>query len=750
MTSARGRTAETAMATTPVLAGAHHGRSIAVEERRLLEVRGLSVGIRTEGGSLPILDEVSFSIREGEALGLVGESGSGKTVTALSIMRLLTGTAVEVSRGEIRLEGADLLSKSEAEIRAIRGDRIAMIYQEPMTSLNPVFTVGQQLVEAVRLHRDLSRREARSKALDSLRMVGIPSPEERLDVYPHQLSGGMRQRVMIAMALSCSPKLLIADEPTTALDVTVQAQILDLLRRLRDDLGMALMLITHNLGVVAEEVDRVAVMYSGRIMETADTRTFFNNPQHPYTVALLNSIPHVEKHEPRLLSIPGAVPHPTDGIPGCRFHPRCAFVREICRTEDPDLIEVESGHRVRCWRNTGYQHGQGAGWTTRFPAHDDLKGAVAAPKTPDRSAPEQRELLVVRNLIKHFPVSSGFSFVKRSIRAVDDVSFHVESGETFAVVGESGCGKSTTGRLIMRLLDPTSGEIQFARREIQTLRGRDLRDLRRQIQIVFQDPLESLNPRMTVKTTLLESIEIHGAPTGKSARERVVELLDEVGLSAHQMTQYPHELSGGQCQRVGLARALASDPRLIVCDEPVSALDVSIQAQILNLLCDLQNERGVAYLFIAHDLSVVKHIADRVAVMYLGKIVELADKQELFARPQHPYTEGLFSAIPLPDPSVDRQRIMLPGDPPSPIDPPSGCRFRGRCLYAGTICAEQEPPLIDIGANHLVACHFRKGPLFRERPDHRENGSGVVAAADPSAVARIALGRPANAEDRSR
>ena len=319
MTSARGRTAETAMATAPVLAGAHHGRSIAVEERRLLEVRGLSVGIRTEGGSLPILDEVSFSIREGEALGLVGESGSGKTVTALSIMRLLTGTAVEVSRGEIRLEGADLLSKSEAEIRAIRGDRIAMIYQEPMTSLNPVFTVGQQLVEAVRLHRDLSRREARSKALDSLRMVGIPSPEERLDVYPHQLSGGMRQRVMIAMALSCSPKLLIADEPTTALDVTVQAQILDLLRRLRDDLGMALMLITHNLGVVAEEVDRVAVMYSGRIMETADTRTFFNNPQHPYTVALLNSIPHVEKHEPRLLSIPGAVPHPTDGIPDADF-----------------------------------------------------------------------------------------------------------------------------------------------------------------------------------------------------------------------------------------------------------------------------------------------------------------------------------------------------------------------------------------------------------------------------------------------
>jgi peptide/nickel transport system ATP-binding protein len=689
---------------------------------------------------VPVVDGVSFSIEKGETLGIVGESGSGKTMAALSVMRLLANTSARVVDGEVCFEGEDLLAKSEPEMRTIRGNRIAMIYQEPMSSLNPVFTIGQQIMEAILLHQRVSRRVARDNAVSLLRTVGIAAPEARLDFYPHQLSGGMRQRVMIAMALSCNPTLLIADEPTTALDVTVQAEILDLLRRLKQDFGMAMMLITHDLGIVAEAVNRVVVMYSGRIVETAPTETLFRNPQHPYSVGLLSSIPRLDEDRERLNAIDGTVPNPGDPPPGCRFHPRCVFARDICRRLEPPLLDVEASHLVRCWRNTDFQPDCTAGWTTRFDTpdqptpRDHLPAAAAAGRGTEGTS----ELLRVSDLVKHFPTPGGWGSGRRVVRAVDGVSFHIDRGETLALVGESGCGKSTTGRMILRLIAATSGEIWFKGREVQALSAREMRRLRKSMQIVFQDPFESLNPRMTVERILREPLKIHRVAAARDQRDRVAKLLELVGLSAHYMTRYPHEFSGGERQRVGVARALASGPDIIVCDEPVSALDVSIQAQILNLLRDLQKTSGVAYLFIAHDLSVVRHIADRVAVMYLGKVVEIAPKQALFARPQHPYTEALLSAIPVPSPAMNRRRIILRGEIPSAVAPPTGCRFRTRCLYAAPICATDEPPLLETGEQHLVACHFRtavgRGPV--KATDDR-GASDSLSAGSPDRAGEV-------------
>ncbi|MEJ2167812.1 MAG: ABC transporter ATP-binding protein [Desulfobacterales bacterium] len=679
--------------------------------RPLLEVKDLKTCFNTEYGQVIAVDGISFSLNKGETLGMVGESGCGKSVASLSIIRLIQYPPGRIMGGSVIFENDDLLTKSEARMRRIRGNQISMIFQEPMTSLNPLFTIGDQIMEVIMLHQRMKRPQARQKAVDILKMVGIPSPESRVNEYPHQMSGGMRQRVMIAMALACNPKLLIADEPTTALDVTIQAQILELIKKLKDELGMAVILITHDLGVVADVADKVAVMYAGKIVESAKTSTIFKNPRHPYTIGLLQSIPKLNEQREKLQTIEGAVPNPHRMPPGCRFHPRCIYRMDICLKSEPILTNLGEGHSVACW------YAQAA---TSQPAE---KRAVVAqvlrapaktdPKSKKTSHPDGEILLDVKNLVKHFPVGKRLSSIRRggSVRAVDGLSFFIKREETLGLVGESGCGKSTTGRLISRLIEKTSGDITFNGVDISKLGRKELRTLKKSMQMIFQDPYASLNPRMTIGEIIGEPLKIHRvAENGTTLKKRVIDILEVVGLSAHHFGRYPHEFSGGQRQRIGVARALALNPQLIICDEPVSALDVSIQAQIINLLKDLQAEFGLTYLFIAHDLSVIQHMSDRVAVMYLGKIVELADKSHLYDAPLHPYTMALLSAIPIPDPELRQKRIILEGDVPSPINPPMGCRFNTRCRYAERACTSQDPPLTDVGGAHYVAC-WRAGEI---------------------------------------
>ena len=630
----------------------------------------------------------------------------------------------------------DLTAAPEPAVRGVRGGAISMIFQDPMTSLNPALTVGEQVAESLRLHqfdgrkRDTWRNairevaparggmdeEVRRRTVEALSEVGIPDPTSRLDEYPHEFSGGMRQRVLIAIALACRPNLLIADEPTTALDVTIQAQILELIGDLQAELGMSVLMITHDLGVVAETCDRVAVMYAGEIVEVGPVEEVFANPAHPYTYTLLESIPREDTD--RLTPIEGQVPDLIDMPEGCHFADRCPWAHDACRAgEIPYLEHSDAGATPAVGRGDGRSDGEqssgvwlGAdgsqaddGETSR--ASDETHKAKCVLESFDEddygtetgvragSGRTGEQLLSVDGLKKHFSRADGYLDrlfgADESVKAVDGVTFDVYREETLGLVGESGCGKSTTGEAILRLLEPTDGTVLFAGEELTTLSSDELRARRRDLQMIFQDPLSSLDPRMTVGATVAEPLQIHDLPEespkeGESRREqrrrRVNELLEAVGLDPSQRGRYPHELSGGQRQRVGIARALAVDPDFIVADEPVSALDVSVQAQIINLLEDLQAEFGLTYLFIAHDLSVVRHIADRVAVMYLGEIVETAATEALFADPKHPYTQALLSAIPVPDPTADTDdRVVLAGDVPSPIDPPDGCSFHTRC-----------------------------------------------------------------------
>ncbi|WP_115862483.1 ABC transporter ATP-binding protein [Halorussus litoreus] len=691
----------------------------------LLSISNLRTQFNTERGEVEAVDDFDLTIREGETVGLVGESGSGKSVSALSLMQLVDDPG-EVVDGEARFshpplvedfaerhaegigeyvfpdEGyVDLLSTPEGPMREIRGGEMSMIFQDPMTSLNPALTVGEQVAESLRLHQYGGRRkdswwsavreiapslggkevseEVLRDTIDMLEQVGIPEPTERVDEYPHEFSGGMRQRVLIAIALACQPKLLVADEPTTALDVTIQAQILDLINDLQDDLGMSVLFITHDLGVVAETCDRVAVMYAGDIVEVGPVDEIFHNPSHPYTYTLLESIPDETKD--RLTPIEGSVPDLIDMPEGCHFAPRCPWAQPECTEgEIPNLQHgpAEVDHRAKCVLEDFDQSQYG----------EDREGIT----TSDHEIGDR--LLEVQGMKKHFSRADGMldewlAGDIESVKAVDGVSFDIYEGETVGLVGESGCGKSTAGRTLLHLEEPTDGTIVFQGTDLSELDREELREKRKDMQMIFQDPLSSLDPRMTVGQIIAEPLKIHDLPeeppegdTSKKQqrRERVLELMDAVGLEKGQYDRYPHEISGGQRQRVGVARALAVDPDFIVADEPVSALDVSVQAQILNLLEDLQEEFGLTYLFIAHDLSVVRHISDRVAVMYLGEIVEVAETDELFADPKHPYTQALLSAIPEPDPRVDTDdRVILEGDVPSPIDPPSGCNFRTRC-----------------------------------------------------------------------
>ena len=662
----------------------------------VLRLTDVVTQFRLHHGEVTAVDGVSFEIRPGECLGVVGESGCGKSTTGLSIMRLLPPNGSVVS-GSIVLAGRDLATLSEREMERVRGNEVALIPQDPMTSLNPTMKIGRQIAEGMRLHRGVTAAEARQRALEVLEMVEMPQPEERLDQYPHELSGGLRQRVMIAMALVCEPKLLIADEPTTALDVTIQAQILDLLDSLRERLGMAVILITHDMGVIAGRADRVAVMYAGTIVEEAPTAELFSAMRHPYAAALLASVPSVESTTDRLASIPGMPPDLSAPIVGCRFAPRCSFATERCRSEDPPLTMVDEGHSAACFHPVDGPAAVELGSTSRRVAVESA-GKAEAPV-----------LLEVSGLVKEFPIYSGGLFRRAtgSVKAVSDVSFAVRSGEIFGIVGESGCGKTTVAKLLMQLESADAGRAEFEGRDLFSLRGAELRRARRQLALMFQDPYASLDPRMTVGSIIREPLDIQEIGSSADRRARVTDLLAEVGLPAVAAERYPHEFSGGQRQRIGFARALALDPALLIADEPVSALDVSIQAQLLNLMKDLQAAKGLTMVMVSHDLAVMRYMATRIAVMYLGKMVEIGPTEILLRTPAHPYTQGLLDAVPVPDPLEARRRRgrQITGELPSAVRPPSGCRFRTRCPRADEQCAEVEPELAEFTSGSMAACH---------------------------------------------
>jgi len=654
----------------------------------LLEVRGLSTHLGNAGSPVRAVDDVSFAIRAGETFVLLGESGCGKSMIALSIMRLLPHGGRLVA-GDVLLQGRSLRALSEAEMRQERGGRIGMIFQEPMTSLNPVMTVGEQVAEAVRLHDRQQAAAVRERVIGLFRDVGIPDPSRRVDEYPHQLSGGMKQRVMIAMALAGRPQILIADEPTTALDVTIQAQVLDLLKRLQRETGMAILLITHDLGVVAEMADRVGVMYAGQLMETSTVDEFFAHPAHPYSQKLFRSVPDAGKRHLGLDVIPGIVPPLDQVFSGCRFADRCAAVEPRCREQLPP------------WQGSPER-----GYRCHLAASEIAAVLPQVPAAVQQTAPAHGALLRVTQLRVHFPIQKGvLRRVVGHVRAVDGIDIEIPEGRTVALVGESGCGKTTVGKAILRLVVPTDGVVAFDGRDLASLGAAELRRLRRQFQIIFQDPASSMNPRMLVEDIVAEGMVAQGIGADRAERrQRVEDLLQQVGMQPGAADRYPHEFSGGQRQRIAIARALAVEPRLIVCDEPTSALDVSVQAQVLNLLKQLQAGLGLSYLFITHNISVVAYLADEVAVMYLGRIVEYGEVAAVLNAPQHPYTAALLSAVPVADPGHERPVIRLEGDMPSPVDPPSGCHFHPRCPYARPLCRERYPDAVEVGQGHRVNC----------------------------------------------
>ena len=662
----------------------------------LLSIENLHVHFVTSRGVVRAVEGVSYQVNKGEIVAVVGESGCGKSVTALAVMRLLSQPAGRVVGGRVMFEGRDLLTLSDEEMRAIRGRHISMIFQEPMTSLNPVLSIGLQIMEPLTIHLGMDKAQARARAVELMTLVGITDPERRLDQYPHQLSGGMRQRVMIAVGLACNPKLIIADEPTTALDVTIQAQILELMKDLVRRLGISLVIITHNLGIVARYADRVNVMYAAKLVEQGTADEVFLTPRHPYAIGLMRSVPRLDRPRGvRLETIEGLPPNLLAPPAGCRFADRCPYRIEVCATEPP-LLPVEPEHLSACHRARELPLAAAA-------------AAQAADQTITANLSAQPNLLAVKHLAKHFTIQGRgvLGGDARIVKAVDDVSFTIAKGETLGLVGESGCGKTTIGRVVLRLDDPTAGEIHYDGHDLGRAAGPEMKTLRRAIQVIFQDPFSSLNPRMTVGQIIGEPISVYRLePSAKRIKERVSDLLTQVGLFPYMAERYPHELSGGQRQRVGIARVLALEPSFIVCDEPVSALDVSIQGQIINLLEDLQRRYGLTFLFIAHDLAVVRHISHRVAVMYLGKIMELADRDAIYADPQHPYTQALLDAAPVPDPLIERTRAprALTGELPSPLNPPTGCVFHTRCPKAIDDCRKIVPELRETRPNHLAAC----------------------------------------------
>ncbi len=664
----------------------------------LLEVKNLKTYLDTPRGVLRAVDNISFSIKKGKTFAIVGESGCGKSMTALSIMGLVPEPAGKIAGGEIRLEKDDLASFSEFQMRAVRGKRIAMIFQEPMTSLNPVLTIGDQIRESIYVHKGLKKLEANARVIDLLKAVGIPDPARRIDEYPHQLSGGMKQRVMIAIALAGDPDLLIADEPTTALDVTIQAQVLQLLKDLQAKTGMAILLITHDLGVVYEMADDIAVMYAGEVVELSDRQSFFTTAKHPYSQRLFKSLPSMEKRLMSLEAISGTVPPLTDTFTGCRFEPRCDQAWMFCTQNIPTINKLANGQQVLCHVYTeGLERPKSVAKESETSTQ-----AIALSKKIDKN----QNLLKVKNLQVHFPIHKGlFKKIAGYVYAVDGVEMEIKLGQTLALVGESGCGKTTVGKGIIQLLrEFTRGEVKFQADNLLNFSDAELREKRADFQIIFQDPYSSMNPRMLVGDIIEEGMISLQIELDKDKREKkVTELLEMVGLSEDMRHRYPHEFSGGQRQRICIARALAVNPKLIVCDEPTSALDVSVQAQILNLLKELQAKLGLAYLFITHDISVVAYLADQIAVMYLGRIVERGAVEEVLTSPKHPYTKALLSAVPVIN-SENNNKQFLQGDLPSPSNPPKGCHFHPRCPEVIDKCRVAYP--ICNNDEHSTCCHL--------------------------------------------
>ncbi|MDR6938863.1 ABC transporter ATP-binding protein [Arcanobacterium hippocoleae] len=683
----------------------------------ILSVRDLQVSFPSEAGRVDAVRGVSFDLEPGKTLGIVGESGSGKSVTSLAIMGLLPEYAA-VS-GSVKFAGEELVGMTDAQMAKLRGAGIGMIFQDPLSALTPVFDVGTQIVEALQIHNDISKEDAWKRAVELLEIVGIPNAKERVKSFPHEFSGGMRQRVVIAIAIANNPKVLICDEPTTALDVTIQAQILDVIKTAQRETGAAVIMITHDMGVVAGSADEVLVMYAGKPVEQAPIYELFAAPRHPYSVGLLGSIPKVNQREHEaLVPIEGNPPIVIDLADECPFISRCPVATAKCRLGEPPLVDVaaeyvsDAAHQSACVLAGQIHNGKIAGKDI-FPVP-----TLSEAKFKDVPREERQTVLEVQNLVKTFPLIKGALLKRRvgSVYAVNDISFDLKEGECLAIVGESGCGKSTTLLEIMDLgAHVTDGVVVLNGENVSTLSKRDRRNMRKDIQMVFQDPMGALDPRLTVKEIIQEPLTAFGQKEG--LRERVQELMALVGLDPKHIDRFPGAFSGGQRQRIGLARALATNPKVIVLDEPVSALDVSIQAGMINLLDELKNTLGISYLFVAHDLSVIRHISDRAAVMYLGKFVEVGDTDAIFEDPVHPYTQALLSAIPIPDPEVERnrERLTLEGDLPSPTSNEPGCRFKSRCpLYksfdgdAKEKC-DHQTPLLQVRPNHdhAYACHHR-------------------------------------------
>jgi peptide/nickel transport system ATP-binding protein len=693
--------------------------------RPVLSVENLNVTYFTREGGVPAVRDVSLEIAPGETFGLVGESGSGKSTVAMSIMNYLgvNGRA----RGQVRYHGRDLLTLPEKELRKVRGGEIAMVYQDPMSSLNPAIPIGDQIGEVLQLHQGLSREEAFERAVEMMRRTQIPDPEANSHRYPHQLSGGMQQRAVISMALINDPDLLILDEPTTGLDVTTEATILDLIADLKTQFDTAILFITHDLGVIAQVSDRIGVMYAGELVEVGSTERIFRRPRHPYTLSLLATVPKLagESADYRFKPIPGRMPDLRRLPEGCLFTPRCRFARKRCREAQPDLFETDAErHRAACYF-----------WDT-LPAPDDFR-EVGEGRTLSRG---DETLIEAKDVKVHFAERSFWDAVTRKparpVRAVDGISLTLRRGETVGLVGESGSGKTTFGKTFVRLHEPTGGIVEFEGKDLATLRGEQDREVRKRIQFIFQNPDSALNPRKKVGDIIARPLRLYGIVPGRDVTRRVAELLELVQLRPEFVDRHPSELSGGEKQRVGIARAFAAEPNLIVADEPLSALDVSVQASILNLLIDLQEQFGTSYLFISHDLNTVRWLCDRVVVMYLGNVFEAGSVDEVFSPPYHPYTEALLSAIPIPDPGVSRDRIRLEGPVPSPRRPPSGCKFQTRCPRKwGDICEQEPPPRQQVSPGHHIYCHRPLDDLMNEVFDAPSGemqgsppGSGQISA----------------------
>jgi len=667
----------------------------------LLDINNIETSFHTEDKIIKIIDGVSIQVKKGEIVGLVGESGSGKSVTMLSAIQLIANSG-RVTAGKVELDedGKNILEydRYSKEMREIRGGRIGMIFQEPMTSLNPVMPIGKQIQETIIEHCGLSPAEAKVRAIEMMKLVNIPDAEERYGNYAQQFSGGMRQRIMIAMVLAAEPDILIADEATTALDVTTQAQLLEMIRDLSKKTGVAVVVVTHNLGIVARYAERIYVMYSGNVVETADTLTIFKNPQHPYTRGLLRAIPRLTDAEDRVLTpIDGLPPTPQARPAYCPFFERCRYaVPECAKKAKPQLVEIEPDHFIACHLDADIKRRKAE------EIANELQKARPVKNISDELC------LNVSGLKKSFNIYKGIMQRKvGSFNAIEDISFTLRKGETLGIVGESGCGKTTLARCILRMYQPNEGKIELYGNDIAGLSKKELTPYRSMMSLVFQDPFSSLNPRMTAGELVGEPLKIQKLTSSHNEYEkRVDELFRLVGIHPSQKDRFPHEFSGGQRQRLGVARALALNPKMMILDEPISALDVSIQAQVINLLEELQAEMGLSYLFIAHDLAVVKHISDRVLVMYLGRVMEIAETSELYDNPLHPYTKALLSSVPLVDPEHEKGREYIPmkGEVPSVMNRPKGCPFSDRCDYANEHCHKEKPSIKDVGKGHFVAC----------------------------------------------